>query len=73
MSKNLPNKESVVAFMRQAIEEFVDPKTKEVNATDLAEEAAYMFDCLTELENETSPLWDWAAEIAVEYELENNS
>ena len=54
----------VVNWMKLHREEHRDRSTGEVNATTLAESAAYAFDHLEWLDDSVADVWDWAAEVA---------
>lgn len=58
----------VKSWMRDHVGEYVDMKTGEVNATKLAEEAAYESSRSEWLDDSTHPIWDWALDAAARYE-----
>lgn len=69
-----PSRVAVKAWMRQNVKDFVDPKTGEVNTTELAESAAQQFDKNDLggwLDDETHWVWDISVEVAESFEKSN--
>lgn len=54
-------------FMERHVGEYVDPRTDEVQYTQLAEAAAHSVDRDEWLDDETHPVWDWAIEVGDRY------
>jgi len=60
------NKTEVRAYMREVVEEFVDPKTDLVNATQLAEDALIEFNVRDPIDEET--MFELSADVAISFE-----
>jgi hypothetical protein len=63
----------VKSWMLKHVSEYEDPRTGEINVTALAEGAAYAEERPEWLGDETHPVWDWALEVAEDYEGESSS
>ena len=73
MTTSTPNMKLVRAYMTLAAEDHIEPYTREINCTRLAEDAAEAFGCKHWLDDETHWIWrqafSAAEEIAVDLEL----
>lgn len=59
------NKNQVVRYMNQVIDEYVDPLTGDVGTTQLAEDAIDHFDVN---DYDAEDVFDWAVDVAQRYE-----